>query len=380
MSTALEQGAPPGAKSAGMCRACGGACRPAFRSTLGFSVTSACAVVPVAARVTSCSRCGLLQKEAGDLVVDYLHYDLFDNDPAADKIVRTPGQPDRTRSQWVAERLLDELGCAQTPQVLEVGCHRGAFLTALRARAPQLELHGFDIDAGYGRWIEPLCGPGRYHHGDLSQVPGPFEACVLIHTLEHVPAPVETLRIVRGLLRQGGCALIVVPDVRANVVDCYTADHACHFDGTTLADVLARAGFSADVQAHQIANELVATARPAGDARAREPSSPIDFSALTRFESGLRRLPEGTGFVFGTALIGALLEGQLGTRCLGFADEAPYRQGKLFHGKPVRHPRELKGQTVFLGVAENLAQTLAPRLAQLGLDVVDPWRLGSGTT
>ncbi len=348
-----------------------------FHSRLAFAVSSSCALVPRPARVVGCCGCGLLQKAAEDLATDYLHYELFDNDPAADKIIRRAGYPERTRAQFVADLVVKELG-AQVGRVLEVGCHRGAFLAALKARAPQLELHGFDLNPDYARWIEPICGPGRYHHRNLAEVPGPFAACVLIHTLEHVPAPVEILRTLHGLLAPNGCLVIVVPDIRANPADCYTADHTCHFDATTLRSTLARAGFDAQVETEVIGNELVALGRPLASERFEPTGAPTfpDLSLLERFERGLPRLPERAGYVFGTALIGALVGRYLGDRCLGYADEAPFRQGKTFHGKPVRHPQDLCGETVFLGVAENLARTLTPKLQHWGLEVADPWVLG----
>src|SRR5262249_14243792 len=228
-----------------------------FTSTLPISVSSACRPVPRSAQVAQCPRCGLLQKTDQSLLADYRHYDQYDNDPACDKIVRRPGQPDRTRSELVADLLIARSGGNRPRRILDVGCHRGAFLAALRARAPEIELHGFDLDPDYARWIEPICGRGRYHSGALSAVPGGFDACVLIHTLEHVPRPRETLRTVRQLLSTAGLLIVVVPNVAASQSDFYLIDHCSHYTLEVLHHLVGLAGFSGAGDPDVIGIELV---------------------------------------------------------------------------------------------------------------------------
>lgn len=325
-------------------------------------------------RVVRCDTCELIQKTNADLVADYRDYEVFDNDPASDKIIRRAGQPDKTRAQFVADFLLSQSKDKTQARVLEIGCHRGAFLTALRAIAPQAELHGFDVNPDYADRIEAIAGKDHYHTGTLENVPGPFDAIVLIHTLEHVPAPTDLLRTVKSLLEKDGIVIVVVPDIEANPADAYTIDHASHFDQNTLQKTMQSAGFSASVDNVLISNELIAIGSLSG-AEKNYSASP-NLSMLSRFEKGLSKLPATSGYVFGTAMIGALLAEYLGDRCLGYADESPFRAGKFFHGKPVHHPRDLSGKTVYLGVAENLATQLTPKLTHMGLHIINPWLLG----
>jgi SAM-dependent methyltransferase len=321
-----------------------------------------------------------MQKTDADLSAHYLQYELFDNDPRADKIVRSAGKPDRTRGQFAADLLLEHLGPRPNARVLEIGCHRGAFLSALRSRGPDLQLEGCDLDPSYARWIEPVCGPGNYHHEGLDRLAGPFDACVLIHTLEHIPQPLETLHTVRRLLAPDGMLLIVVPDVLANPFDVLVIDHTCHFDADQLRGTLRRAGFTGTVDPDLITNELVAVARPAGEAVAlpeRPAPWPADgFRSLRRFERGLANLPAGDYHILGTAVVGVLVAGILGDRCIGFVDEAPFRIGQTFLGRTVRAPQALAaGEPVILGVAERLAGPVTVRLTGLGLRVINPWEL-----
>src|SRR5438270_9624198 len=158
------------------CRCCLAPTELLFSSGLAVAVSSSCVPRRASSRIYCCSRCGLVQKSDQELVADYEDYSLFDNDPAADKVIRQPGRADRTRSQFVADLLLAEFPFCRTGRILEVGCHRGALLRAVKERAPEAELFGFDINPDYGKWIDPICGRGRYFHGDLEALPGLFDA------------------------------------------------------------------------------------------------------------------------------------------------------------------------------------------------------------
>lgn len=363
----------------GKCRVCGESLRDTFRSKLPISVSSACFPVQRPSHIVQCTGCSLFQKTDEALVADYLHYQVFDNDPLADKMLFKTGQPDRTRSQLVADLLLARLGPQRPARVLEIGCQRGAFLSAMKAKAPELELHGYDLDPSYAEIIEPICGPGRYHSNDLADVRGPFDACVLIHTLEHIPYPGKTLEIVHRLLVPGGLLVIVVPDVLASPLDFYVIDHTCHFVAPVLERTLLRAGFEGRPATDVIANEMIAMAT------ARDftlcPGTPLEefegpiLSLLHRLENCLQRLPKGPSLVFGTAVIGVLVSGILGDDCIGFVDESPFQVGKEFLGRCIRSPSELRGERVVLGVAESLAPAVSLRLRELGCQVVNPWTL-----
>lgn len=359
------------------CRVCGAPVSEVMRSTLPYSVSSACVIVPTTTRIMRCGTCGLLQKTAADVVADYREYHIFNDNPMGDKIVRKAGFPDRTRAQCIADVAIQRLRKRPTAKILEIGCHRGAFLKALQALMPKAELHGFDINPDYARLIEPIIGKNHYHHGALATMTESFDVCVLIHTLEHVVSPGSMLSDIANLLKKNGEVWVVVPDIENNPSDIYTVDHTCHFDHITLLRTLNRAGFSAHINQELIPNELVAFATPAlSKVTFPTKTPPSTLSTLTPFERGVSMLPAMSGYVFGTAMMGALLAACLGDRCIGFADESPFRVNSTFQGKPVHHPKDLAGKTLFLGVAENVAHNVTPRLLELGLDIINPWVIG----
>lgn len=136
-------------------------------------------------------------------------------------------------------------------RLLDVGCGRG------------------DLGAGFVRrgWsvvgIEPseqACAAARSrgvhaHPGTLADVHldrAKYDAVVFRHSLEHVSDPVGDLRRARELLRDGGVAIVTVPNFGCwqsrRFEGCWfpldLPRHRSHFNAGALRAVLARAGFS----------------------------------------------------------------------------------------------------------------------------------------
>jgi len=71
---------------------------------------------------------------------------------------------------------------------------------------------------------------------------GRFELISMMHVLEHLPNPVETLRTIRQeLLAEGGSLIVEVPNFYAH--DSYELAHLSCFTSHTLKEVLKQAGF-----------------------------------------------------------------------------------------------------------------------------------------
>ncbi len=100
-----------------------------------------------------------------------------------------------------------------TTRVLDVGCGRPTFLTALQGATG---CHAVGVDFSDEGWRdEPARWQGlELHEGELADTPleGPFEVVTMWHYLEHDYDPADTLRRVRALAAPNGRLVIEVPD------------------------------------------------------------------------------------------------------------------------------------------------------------------------
>jgi len=154
---------------------------------------------------------------------------------------------------WQALRTtpLDRLAGLPAGRLLDVGCGRG-------------DLGSWLVRRGWSAaGVEPsaqACAVARERGvdaraGTLAEVelePQTYDAVVFRQSLEHVTDPVFALRRAREALREGGVAIVSVPNFGCWQRRCFGARwfhldlprHRLHFDATTLHATLARAGFA----------------------------------------------------------------------------------------------------------------------------------------
>ena len=71
-----------------------------------------------------------------------------------------------------------------------------------------------------------------------------FDAVLSFFALEHVAAPRQFMADLHQLLKPGGSAYLLVPNVYTNVADFVVADHVNHFSQPSLATLFATAGLA----------------------------------------------------------------------------------------------------------------------------------------
>jgi len=151
------------------------------------------------------------------------------------------------------ESVVQRLGISpKRRRVLDVGCAGGAFLVAAR------EMGFTVIGIEPARWMAAY---GREHYQlDIREgilEPSSFEAhsfdvITLWDVIEHLPQPLETLQIVRSLLKPGGVLLVNYPDIGtlpARVLGrrwpFWLSVHLIYYTRKTMSEQLRRAGFAA---------------------------------------------------------------------------------------------------------------------------------------
>ena len=132
--------------------------------------------------------------------------------------IRVPLQ--RSDSSGDVMRILGKLGVKRDTRILDVGCGSGVLLDRL-ARAGFTELCGADpflVAEGATPMGVPLLK--RY----LADLPGEFDLIMFNHSLEHMPNPVETLKIAHDKLGVGGTCLVRLPTSSSEAWPMYGAD------------------------------------------------------------------------------------------------------------------------------------------------------------
>lgn len=136
-------------------------------------------------------------------------------------------------------------------RILDVGCGRGIMLALLKTWG--YEVHGVELDTvAAARARKNLDQPVSHsleeiQHGETR----PFQAVSFWHSLEHMPHPGETLRMVNDLLAPGGLLIIAAPHMgsiqsrlaKTSWLHLDLPRHLIHFDMNRLADFLKTKGY-----------------------------------------------------------------------------------------------------------------------------------------
>ena len=139
---------------------------------------------------------------------------------------------------------------------LDFGCGAGGFLKFLRARGTlagrPLELTGHDV----GSYANLLRDHDRFRILDLDAIrtapDATFDVISMIEVVEHLPAPLEPLRLVARLLKPGGLLLLTTGNLTSAAARaaglgyryCAPEIHVSLFNPVALAHLYARAGLT----------------------------------------------------------------------------------------------------------------------------------------
>lgn len=159
--------------------------------------------------IAQCARCGLVRldprPDAGVLAEHYPHeYVPYQKNNRLIRILK--------KRQWAGMERIMRRSAGGIGSVLEIGCARGEFLEFLKSRGWRvagLEMDPASAEAARSLGIDVRAG--TFEDADF----GPdarYDCVVLSYVLEHLPSPAAALAKIRGLLREGGVAVISVPN------------------------------------------------------------------------------------------------------------------------------------------------------------------------
>jgi SAM-dependent methyltransferase len=256
--------------------------------------------------------------------------------------------------------------------ILDVGCGRGAFLSAFARRFPGTVLHGYEIDEKNRADVESLSG-GVFHTGDMRGLKTEADVISLIHVLEHIENPAEFLRDLKRCGSEGGSLVVQVPAWTANPFALMIRDHASHFTASTLRHVVEMGGWTSLAgpdawvakELSLVAGRYPATAKPPPPAEDMVETLRASVAWLQHVTDEAGRVARSSARfgLFGTAIAATWLSTQLPGRVGFFVDEDPARIGGTHLGLPIVSLTDVEvGADVFVPIAPVVSAAIRPRL------------------
>lgn len=347
-------------------------------------VTSDCKAWSPGGRFAVCSACGFPQTVTdsawhAEIARIYGGYTIYFQGAGAEQCVFDPktGKPS-LRSDLLLERVGASTTLPTTGRLLDIGCGNGNFMRAFAKVLPAWSLDGNEWDEKYLSEYRAISSFRQLHTGALMNIRETYQFVSIIHCLEHVPNPAAMLRQIHRLVAADGLLLIQVPDCAANPFMLTVADHCSHFSVLDLNAMVSACGYDV-VHAvnHWISKEITVLARPKSPvAYSQAQFDPKHAQQLVNYIHWLAATADHARQcaseannrigVFGTAIAGTWLHGELGDTVAFFVDEDPNRIGIRYMGLPVVSPQQVSANDkVYIGLPPALATTVRARLGPL---------------
>jgi SAM-dependent methyltransferase len=349
-------------------------------------VTSDSKPWPAGGELSVCHACGAIQKlptqkwwqEATSIYNDYEMYHLSQG---AEQLVFGDTGAIKPRSERLVEFVVDRSSLPGGGKLIDIGCGNGEALRGFSRLLPKWRLCGAELtDKALGE-LRQLPNFAILYTVAPDQIDERFDLVTMIHSLEHMPAPLTMLTQASGLLQPAGTLFVEVPDIETSPFDLLVADHLMHFSRSSLGVLAARAG----VQVSMLRNDVVPKeitlfgGRGAAAPVSPDPGQGVELARsrvawlvglMTQIETLATKSRIG---IFGTSVAAMALYGAFRDRVAFFVDEDPARIGMTYQDTPVLAPHAASPDVpVIMALPPERARKAAERLADTGLRAVCP--------
>ncbi|MBF0296207.1 MAG: methyltransferase domain-containing protein [Magnetococcales bacterium] len=264
-------------------------------------------------------------------------------------------------------------------KVLEVGCGRGEYLALLREQGMLAwGVEHAEASVAQCRQAGLPVFAGSIDSPEQRLPEAPFDGFFMLSFLEHLPAPVATLRGIAANLTEGAVGLVEVPNfdmiVRNGLFSEFIRDHLFYFTRQTLTQLLGMAGFEV-LECREVWQDYILSATVRKRARA-------DLTHLLGFQERIHaqihgyldRFPPRKVAIWGAGhqalAVISLLKLQDRVACV--IDSAPFKQGKFTPAShlPIRSPEHLRSEPMAAVLV--MAASYSDEVAGILRDRYDP--------
>jgi SAM-dependent methyltransferase len=324
-----------------------------------------------------CQKCGAVQKRPDAIWFDeidriYNAYQIYKLSSGSEQVIFDGSGNAQPRSNALVDFVLREAKPLAAGALIDIGCGNGAALTNFSRALPGWSMHGTELSDAPLEALRALPNFGGFYKEPPGKLTKRFDIITMIHALEHMPDPLETLVEAAQLLNPGGRMFVEIPNVETSIFDLLIADHMMHFSPAHLGYLAQRAGLDATILRDDVLPKEITMLASKG-AGSRPLPDPKHGAALVRkhvnwllrlLETAREAAAESKSFgIFGTSISGMWLYGALKDHVAFFVDEDRTRVGNEFDGKPIFSPAEAPaGSTVFLPLHPQTAASIDNRL------------------
>ncbi len=373
------------------CLSCAHTSLDTFPSFARFKrISSDCKPFPEGGELLQCQACDLVQKPTNtqwqqDVSLTYEHYTPYPSTLGREQKTFDPITGiGRSRSDKLCEFIQSQQRLTQiTGKVLDYGCGNGVFLSAFSKLWPNWKLYGCDMN----RQHEPILHkiPNFIQLYTAHHLPEQIYDCIsLVHNLEHLPTPIDTLRQLKNYLSPSGLLFIQVPNLMQSPHDILIVDHAMHFSPHTLSNLLHLAGFSiTTLSSHLVTKEITVLAKPAFIPEYNSPDQPESkhtdpiisqhMNYLLHMIEDIQHLEQQGPFaIFGSAIAASWLS-HYTKNFICFVDEDSNTWGNTLYNKSILPIDQVpQGIPIYIGLPMSIAKEIQKRYAHTGRSLILP--------
>lgn len=252
------------------CSVCESVLTPLLDLDPGWCINSLGALLETEGQVYSCAYCSHCETRVRlDLSIYYeSSYKTLAHSPDEDDLYALENGIPVYRADHMTciflEKMGDILNGGKNINLLDFGCGKSLFGKRISAKNIGVNLHLFDVSDDYRGFWSDFCNADSISTFSIpDEWINKFDIVTSLFSLEHVPDPLEILRQVRLLLKDGGTFYIIVPNMYSeNDSDILVVDHLHHYSPLSMRKMVGICGFSLsdeDTTSHRQASIYRAT-------------------------------------------------------------------------------------------------------------------------
>lgn len=344
-----------------------------------MGITSDCKPWPRAGTWAICSECGHVQKCLDDAWFSdigeiYRYYEMYPLSDGREQVV-FQGSDAVPRTLRLMNNIRSAMDIQERGTLLDIGCGNGSLLRTFNSLYPEWELFGYEQNDANQEIVEDVPGVCDFYCDRLDDIHRSFDIITMLYVIEHLPDPTDVLRKVRNLLKPDGLLILQTSYFGENPFDLVVVDHCSHFTAGTLTRLIEVSGYNAILHSDTwMPREISVIGKISNRESRSDHASGNVRDTVSRVRSMLAWLEDVSNEVraasrerevgiFGTAIAGSWLAGNVGECARFFVDEDTSRQGKYHNGLMVIPPGDVsQDSVVYLAFPPKTANTIYTRL------------------